>query len=88
LSSVFTIYFFDRLLDDRERNSESSLAQLLRTDQAVSRRYNDHGGGLLNSTQILGQTPRKSKHVFFLLVRYFIYYTNFIFFLYLQIKLC
>ncbi|XP_012057137.1 PREDICTED: uncharacterized protein LOC105620242 [Atta cephalotes] len=48
------------LLDDRERNSESSLAQLLRTDQAVSRRYNDHGGGLLNSTQILGQTPRKN----------------------------
>ncbi|XP_071573647.1 uncharacterized protein Sima [Temnothorax nylanderi] len=49
------------LLDDREqRNSESSLAQLLRTDQAVSRRYNDHGGGLLNPTQLLGQTPRKN----------------------------
>ncbi|KYN01325.1 Hypoxia-inducible factor 1-alpha [Cyphomyrmex costatus] len=49
------------LLDDREqRNSESSLVQLLRTDQAVSRRYNDHGGGLLNPTQILGQTPRKN----------------------------
>ncbi|XP_011874728.1 PREDICTED: protein similar isoform X2 [Vollenhovia emeryi] len=47
------------LLDDREqRNSESSLVQLLRTDQAVSRRYNDHGGGLLNP-QLLGQTPRK-----------------------------
>ncbi|XP_012535066.1 protein similar isoform X2 [Monomorium pharaonis] len=49
------------LLDDREqRNSESSLAQLLRTDQAVSRRYNDHGGGLLNTMQILGQAPRKN----------------------------
>ncbi|XP_011696892.1 PREDICTED: uncharacterized protein LOC105455341 [Wasmannia auropunctata] len=49
------------LLDDREqRNSDSSLAQLLRTDQAVSRRYNDHGGGLLNPTQILGQAPRKN----------------------------
>ncbi|XP_011644069.1 uncharacterized protein LOC105431526 isoform X1 [Pogonomyrmex barbatus] len=48
------------LLDDRERGSESSLAQLLRTDQAVSRRYNDHGGGLLNPTQLLGQTLRKN----------------------------
>ncbi|XP_070522576.1 uncharacterized protein Sima isoform X2 [Cardiocondyla obscurior] len=54
------------LFDDREqRNSDSSLAQLLRTDQAVSRRYNDHGGGLLNPTQILGQTFRKSKNVVF-----------------------
>lgn len=62
---ILLFFFFDRLVDDREqRNSESSLAQLLRTDQAVSRRYNDHGGGLLNPTQLLGQTPRKSKRIF------------------------
>ncbi|KAL6444882.1 hypothetical protein ACFW04_002123 [Cataglyphis niger] len=48
------------LLDDREqRGSESSLAQLLlRTDQAVSRRYNDHGGGLMNS--LFGQITKKN----------------------------
>ncbi|XP_029171939.1 hypoxia-inducible factor 1-alpha-like isoform X2 [Nylanderia fulva] len=47
------------LLDDREqRGSESSLAQLLRTDQAVSRRYNDHGGGLMNP--LFGQIPKKN----------------------------
>ncbi|XP_012231010.1 hypoxia-inducible factor 1-alpha isoform X2 [Linepithema humile] len=49
------------LFDDREqRGSESSLAQLLRTDQAVSRRYNDHGGGLMNPAHIFEQTSRKS----------------------------
>ncbi|XP_025263937.1 hypoxia-inducible factor 1-alpha isoform X2 [Camponotus floridanus] len=47
------------LLDDREqRGSESSLAQLLRTDQAVSRRYNDHGGGLMNP--LFGQISKKN----------------------------
>ncbi|XP_050444881.1 uncharacterized protein LOC126848222 isoform X2 [Cataglyphis hispanica] len=48
------------LLDDREqRGSESSLAQLLlRTDQAVSRRYNDHGGGLMNP--LFGQITKKN----------------------------
>ncbi|KAG7204062.1 hypothetical protein KM043_001916 [Ampulex compressa] len=49
------------LVEDRDqRGSDSSLAQLLRTDQAVSRRYNDHGGGLVNPAQVLGQMPRKS----------------------------
>jgi len=80
---LFCYLFFGRLLDDREqRNSESSLAQLLRTDQAVSRRYNDHGGGLLNPTQILGQSPRKSKCVLFLSHHRFIHCIYFIYFLY------
>ncbi|KAI4472834.1 hypothetical protein M0802_016482, partial [Mischocyttarus mexicanus] len=47
--------------EDREqRDVDSSLAQLLRTDQAVARRYNDHGGGLVNPVQVLGQIPRKN----------------------------
>ncbi|XP_043491442.1 uncharacterized protein LOC122517129 isoform X2 [Polistes fuscatus] len=49
------------LAEDREqRDVDSSLAQLLRTDQVVSRRYNDHGGGLVNPVQVLGQIPRKN----------------------------
>lgn len=49
------------LADDRDqRDVDSSLAQLLRTDQAVSRRYNDHGGGLVDPVQVLGQIPRKN----------------------------
>lgn len=53
---------FYRLVEDRDqRDVDSSLAQLLRTDQAVARRYNDHGGGLVNPVQVLGQIPRKSK---------------------------
>lgn len=60
----FCCFFSGRLLDDREqRGSESSLAQLLlRTDQAVSRRYNDHGGGLMNP--LFGQITKKSEHTF------------------------
>lgn len=50
------------MIDDKEqRPSDSSLAQLLKTDQIVSRKYNDHGGGLVNPVQVLGQIPRKSK---------------------------
>ncbi|XP_043665464.1 endothelial PAS domain-containing protein 1 isoform X2 [Vespula pensylvanica] len=49
------------LVEDRDqRDVDSSLAQLLRTDQAVARRYNDHGGGLVNPVQVLGQIPRKN----------------------------
>ncbi|EFN75728.1 hypothetical protein EAI_09730 [Harpegnathos saltator] len=50
------------LSDDREqRGSESSLAQLLRTEQVTaSRRYNDYGGGLVNPAQVFGQIPRKN----------------------------
>lgn len=49
------------LIDDREqRGSESSLAQLLRTEQVASRRYNDHGGGLINTAQVFGQIPKKN----------------------------
>ncbi|XP_066601535.1 protein similar isoform X2 [Prorops nasuta] len=43
------------------RSNDSSLAQLLRTDQIASRRYNDHGGGLVNPMQVLGQICRKSN---------------------------
>lgn len=53
--------FSRRLLTEKEqRTTDSSLAQLLKTDQ-VSRKYNDHGGGLVNPVQVLGQIPRKSK---------------------------
>ncbi|XP_019887026.1 hypoxia-inducible factor 1-alpha isoform X1 [Ooceraea biroi] len=53
------------LLDDREqRGSESTLAQMLRTDQMILRQYNDHGGGLMNPTQILGQTSKKPDAIF------------------------
>ncbi|XP_014477700.1 PREDICTED: protein similar isoform X2 [Dinoponera quadriceps] len=49
------------LAEDREqRGSESSLAQLLRTEQVASRRYNDYGGGLVNPAQIFGQMPKKN----------------------------
>ncbi|XP_031848745.2 HIF-1 transcription factor component sima isoform X1 [Nomia melanderi] len=49
------------MLDEKEqRMTDSSLAQLLKTDQVVSRKYNDHGGGLVNPVQVLGQIPRKS----------------------------
>ncbi|XP_076667210.1 HIF-1 transcription factor component sima isoform X2 [Andrena cerasifolii] len=50
------------MIDDKEqRPSDSSLAQLLKTDQIVSRKYNDHGGGLVNPVQVLGQIPRKNS---------------------------
>ncbi|KOC66656.1 Hypoxia-inducible factor 1-alpha, partial [Habropoda laboriosa] len=45
--------------EKEQRTSDSSLAQLLKTDQVVSRKYNDHGGGLVNPVQVLGQIPRK-----------------------------
>ncbi|XP_076656924.1 HIF-1 transcription factor component sima isoform X2 [Halictus rubicundus] len=49
------------MLDEKDqRMSDSSLAQLLKTDQVVSRKYNDHGGGLVNPVQVLGQIPRKN----------------------------
>ena len=58
-----TVFFSRRLLTEKEqRTTDSSLAQLLKTDQ-VSRKYNDHGGGLVNPVQVLGQIPRKSKWV-------------------------
>ncbi|XP_076380332.1 HIF-1 transcription factor component sima isoform X1 [Megalopta genalis] len=48
------------MLDEKDqRMTDSSLAQLLKTDQVVSRKYNDHGGGLVNPVQVLGQIPRK-----------------------------
>jgi len=28
----------------------------------IMRRYNDHGGGLMNPMQVLGQTSKKSTH--------------------------
>ncbi|XP_076756551.1 HIF-1 transcription factor component sima [Xylocopa sonorina] len=46
--------------EKEQRTSDSSLAQLLKTDQVVSRKYNDHGGGLVNPVQVLGQIPRKN----------------------------
>ncbi|CAL7951157.1 unnamed protein product [Xylocopa violacea] len=46
--------------EKEQRTSDSSLAQLLKTDQVVSRKYNDHGGGLVNPVQVLGQMPRKN----------------------------
>lgn len=49
------------LAEKEQRTSDSSLAQLLKTDQVVSRKYNDHGGGLVNPVQVLGQIPRKSE---------------------------
>lgn len=59
--NCITMIFY-RMLDEKEqRTSDSSLAQLLKTDQVVSRKYNDHGGGLVNPVQVLGQIPRKSK---------------------------
>ncbi|XP_031366475.1 protein similar-like isoform X1 [Apis dorsata] len=48
------------LAEKEQRTSDSSLAQLLKTDQVVSRKYNDHGGGLVNPVQVLGQIPRKN----------------------------
>nr|XP_034192660.1 protein similar-like isoform X1 [Osmia lignaria] len=52
------------MLDEKEqRTSDSSLAQLLKTDQVVSRKYNDHGGGLVNPVQVLGQIPRKNTNL-------------------------
>ncbi|XP_015440217.1 PREDICTED: protein similar isoform X1 [Dufourea novaeangliae] len=50
------------MIDEKkeQRPSESSLAQLLKTEQIVSRKYNDHGGGLVNPVQVLGQLPRKN----------------------------
>nr|XP_012150065.1 PREDICTED: hypoxia-inducible factor 3-alpha isoform X1 [Megachile rotundata] len=52
------------IVDDKEqRTSDSSLAQLLKTDQVVSRKYNDHGGGLVNPVQVLGQIPRKNPNL-------------------------
>ncbi|XP_076235560.1 HIF-1 transcription factor component sima [Calliopsis andreniformis] len=52
------------IIDEKERRtSDSSLAQLLKTDQAVSRKYNDHGGGLVNPVQVLGQIPRKNTNL-------------------------
>ncbi|XP_043520822.1 uncharacterized protein LOC122534349, partial [Frieseomelitta varia] len=47
------------LTEKEQRTTDSSLAQLLKTDQ-VSRKYNDHGGGLVNPVQVLGQIPRKN----------------------------
>lgn len=62
-----------RMLAEKEqRTSDSSLAQLLKTDQVVSRKYNDHGGGLVNPVQVLGQIPRKSE---WLEVSFFIFYS-------------
>ncbi|OAD54410.1 Hypoxia-inducible factor 1-alpha, partial [Eufriesea mexicana] len=49
------------IAEKEQRTSDSSLAQLLKTDQVVSRKYNDHGGGLVNPVQVLGQIPRKSE---------------------------
>ncbi|XP_043254659.1 protein similar-like [Colletes gigas] len=50
------------MLEEKEhRQSDSNTAQLLKTDhQVLSRKYNDHGGGLVNPVQVLGQIPRKS----------------------------
>lgn len=68
--NLFFFFFFEnvcacstcRMLAEKEqRTSDSSLAQLLKTDQVVSRKYNDHGGGLVNPVQVLGQIPRKSE---------------------------
>lgn len=61
--SDLTLHVCFRMLDEKEqRMTDSSLAQLLKTDQVVSRIYNDHGGGLVNPVQVLGQIPRKSKY--------------------------
>ncbi|CAK9813264.1 Hypoxia-inducible factor 1-alpha [Anthophora quadrimaculata] len=49
--------------EKEQRTSDSSLAQLLKTDQVVSRKYNDHGGGLVNPVQVLGQIPRKNTNI-------------------------
>ncbi|XP_017761384.1 PREDICTED: protein similar [Eufriesea mexicana] len=51
------------IAEKEQRTSDSSLAQLLKTDQVVSRKYNDHGGGLVNPVQVLGQIPRKSVNL-------------------------
>lgn len=61
----FSSLSFHRLSDDREQHeSESSLSQLLRTEQMTSpRRYNDYGGSLVNPAQVFGQVPRKSKRI-------------------------
>ncbi|XP_071868413.1 HIF-1 transcription factor component sima isoform X1 [Bombus fervidus] len=48
------------LTEKEQRTTDSSLAQLLKMDQVVSRKYNDHGGGLVNPVQVLGQIPRKN----------------------------
>ncbi|XP_017879539.1 hypoxia-inducible factor 1-alpha isoform X2 [Ceratina calcarata] len=49
--------------EKEQRTSDSSLAQLLKTDQVVSRKYNDHGGGLVNPVQVLGQIPRRNTNL-------------------------
>ncbi|XP_012275539.1 hypoxia-inducible factor 1-alpha isoform X2 [Orussus abietinus] len=41
------------------RGTDSSLAQLLRSD-SETRKYNDHGGGLVDPAQVLDQVYRKS----------------------------
>ncbi|XP_053984821.1 hypoxia-inducible factor 3-alpha isoform X2 [Hylaeus volcanicus] len=50
------------IIDEKDqRPSDSSLAQLLKTDhQVVSKKFSDHGGGLVNPVQVLGQIPRKN----------------------------
>lgn len=61
---IVTVAFSDRLSDEREPR-ESSLTQLLRTEQAAaSKRYNEYGGGLVNPAQVFGQIPKKSKRPF------------------------
>lgn len=49
-----------------EADVNSSLAQLLKTpsDQSM-KKLTDHGGGLVNPAQVLGQISRKSEGLLF-----------------------
>ncbi|XP_015588167.1 hypoxia-inducible factor 1-alpha isoform X2 [Cephus cinctus] len=47
---------------EQEPNMSSSLAQLLKTDAKSTKKCNDHGGGLVDPTDVLGQAYKKSTN--------------------------